>query len=177
MIRINLLPPERRSPKWPFKRMVAGISVLTLLLCVLWYGSGVVRLWQAERQFAEITAKYELLRPTEQKMNDALKKQQMITAKNNTLVNVLTKDRKSWYSIIIYFGAIMPPHVWLNEVAAVDKDGIKVTGMAMNYPDIANLLQKMEHDDMFSDPVLVKADYDPALAATKFEISVKIKGL
>lgn len=177
MIQINLLPPERRRQKWQLKRMVAGISAVTLLFCILWYGCGVVRLWQTERQFAELTAKHELLRPTEQKMDDAQKKQQVITAKNNTLVNVLTKDRKSWYSIIIYFGAIMPPHVWLNEVAAMDKDTIKITGMAINYPDVANLLQNMEHDDMFSDPVLVKAEYDLALAVTKFEISVKIKGL
>jgi Tfp pilus assembly protein PilN len=134
-------------------------------------------MWQCERQFSEIKAQHELLRPVEEKMNAAAQKQKVITAKNNTLVNVLTKDRKSWYSIIIYFGAIMPPHVWLNEIAAVDKDMIRINGMAMNYPDVANLLERMEHDDMFADPVLVKADYDPASAATKFEISVKLKGL
>lgn len=177
MIRINLLPPEQRRPKWQFKRIIAGVSLLSVIFCVLWYSYGSYRIWQSERQFAELRTKHELLRPTEEKMVTAAKKQQIINAKNNTLVNVLTKDRKSWYSIIIYFGEIMPPHVWLTKITNVDKENINISGMAINYPDVANLLQKMEHDDMFVDPVLVKAEYDQALAATNFEISVKLKGL
>lgn len=177
MIQINLLPPEKRRPQWQLRRIIAGISLLSLLFCLGWYGCGAFRIWKCERQLTELRAQHELLRPTEEKMQEATKKLQAITAKNNTLVNVLTKDRKSWYSIIIYFGAIMPPHVWLNELAAADKDTIRVSGMALRYPDIANLLEKMEHDDMFADPVLVKAEYDPAVAATKFEISVRLKGL
>lgn len=177
MIQINLLPPEKRRPKWKFRRIIAGISLLSFLFCLGWYGFDAFRMWQCQRQLAELQAQHELLRPTEEKMQEATKRLQTITAKNNTLVNVLTKERKSWYSIIIYFGAIMPPHVWLKELAAVDKDNIRVNGMALRYPDIANLLLKMEHDDMFADPVLVKAEYDPAAAATKFEISARLKGL
>ena len=177
MIQINLLPPEKRKPKWDMRRIAVGISLLSLLICSGWYSFGVFRIWQCEKQFSELQAQHELLRPTEEKMNAVVKKQQIITAKNNMLVNVLTKDRKSCYSIIVYFGTIMPPHVWLNGLAMADNDSIRINGMAIQYPDIVNLLQRMEHDDMLDDPVLFKAEYDPAVAATKFEISVRLKGL
>ncbi len=175
MIRINLLPPAKRKPKYASMRILTVVCILLMLFMGGMYGNNMYKMWCLECQINENRAKYELLRPTQEKMQSTNDKQQMINSKNALLVN-LTNNRKSWYAIVAHFGAITPPQVWLNEFGAIEKDSVKLKGSAVTYSELAGFLQKIKQDDYFFEPVLDKAETDAKLL-TSFEITVRIKGM
>lgn len=178
MIRINLLPPHERQPSWPLQRLFIMIGCIVSVLAVASYSYGVIYIWHTERQIVEARNQYELLRPTESVMSVANSKQQNIQAKNNIMVN-LTKERKSWPPIITHLASLTTSRVWFTDLASIDKDTIKIIGLADNYQEVATFLQRIEQDSLLAEPSLVQAEVssNPAAPATKFEITVKLKGM
>lgn len=176
MIRINLLPPAERQPDWPLNRLFAIIGSALAIILLLVYCSTVFMIWQKERQLTEERNQYELLRPTEVAMKTAVTKQQTISAKNAILVN-LTNERKSWPPLITHLAMLTTPRIWFTELGAVNKDAIKIVGLADNYQEIATFLQRLEQDGIFAEPSLVQAEIMSDNKATKFEITVKLKGI
>ncbi|VBB06870.1 fimbrial assembly piln [Lucifera butyrica] len=176
MIRINLLPPQERRPMWPVKSMVMGLGMLIFLVCIGLYGYNQYRIWNWERQIAAVRNQMELLRPTESRMITARNKQQRMNAKNQILI-ALTKERRPWYAALARLGSLLPPEVWLTGLSATEKNGIQVNGLAGNYTEVASFLKRLEQDEHFSEPLLIKADQNAAAAITKFEINLKLKGM
>lgn len=178
MIRINLLPKDDRQPEWPLKRIYAIISGALLVVLILAFAGTTIQFWHKERQIVEARNQYELLRPTEVIMQDTSLKQQTVNAKNNILTN-LTNERKSWAPIIGHLATLTTPRIWFTELSTINKDAIKVIGIADNYQEISTFLQRLEQDTIFAEPVLVQAELDPknAKAITKFEIIVKLRGM
>ena len=176
MIRINLLPPAERQPKWSLKRIFLILGALACFICASLFSCNLFMIWHVERQITDARNKYELLMPVQVKMVEANGKQQVISAKNNMLVT-LTAERKSWHTIITHLGVITPPEIWLTELGTVDKNLIKITGTAMSYPVLAQFIETLEQDDVFTTPVLLGAVLTPKAAVflVKFEISVKFK--
>jgi len=109
-------------------------------------------------------------------MQLAVSKQLAIDKKKKTLV-AITGERKAGYAMISHFGIITPPQIWLTELAASDKNSILVKGNAMTYPDLANYLDSLENDKLVTEPVLIKAEQDSEFNYTKFEMTVKLKGI
>lgn len=175
MIRINLLPPAQRPPQWRTGRMffIAGLVVFLALTGIFSYNAIVI--YQGENQLQQIQTSYELLRPTEDKMVETLNRQQVLKAKNAILLN-LTKERFSWYAILTNLSAKTPPNLWLTGLKA-DKGLLTISGMARNYPDVAVFIQKFEQDELFVDPALLKTGKDAVLPVTRFEMTVKFKGM
>jgi Tfp pilus assembly protein PilN len=141
------------------------------------FSFNLLMIWNIERQIADTCNKYELLMPVQMIMLEASAKQQVISAKNNILVT-LTAERKSYHAIISHLGAITPSTIWLTEFGIVNVNLIKITGMAISYPDLANFIERLEQDEVFTDPVLLGAEINPnsAVVLVEFEISVKLKG-
>lgn len=176
MIRINLLPPSERTSDFPLTRMM-GASVFLLLLVVAGvYGYGLYTELTLQQELQQARNRYELLRPTQEKMLAANQKQQAITSRS-AILTTLTKERKSWHAVLSHLGVATPVQVWLTEVTAGDKNLLLIKGMAATYPDLADFIEKLAQDSFFADPVLIKAERDSALPATRFELSVKIKGI
>ncbi len=125
MIRINLLPPDEQVAKQSLTVAFVVIGLVVLLLCAGWYGYGTYRIWSLEDSIRDNANRYELLRPTQEKMQAVNAKQQQIDAKNNILT-ALTKERKSPYAVVTRLAAITPPQVWLTEVASAEKRMIRI---------------------------------------------------
>ena len=175
-ILINLLPPAERKAKLPLAKLLVAIAAFTLLTLGGLYAFGQYTAWQLERQIHDTRNQYELLRPTREKMNTAIGKQQLIDQKNNQLV-ALTKERKSWYAVLTHLGTVTPPQVWLTELQLADRNTVRMKGMASTYPDMAKFMETFNNDDMMGEPVLLSAEQDAALRTTRFEMIVKLKGL
>src|SRR5690349_14061408 len=139
MIRINLLPPDEQAAKRSLSVVFLAMGLLMLLLCASWYGYGAYRIWSLENSLRDTANRYELLRPTQDKMQTVNTKQQQLDAKNNILT-VLTKERKSSYAVVTRLATITPQQVWLTEVASAEKRLIRIKGQAMTYPDLAAFL-------------------------------------
>jgi len=176
MIRINLLPPEEQVAKRSLPVVFLVLGLVVLFLCAAWYGYGTYRIWSLENSLRDTANRYELLRPTQDKMQAVNAKQQQLDAKNNILT-VLTKERKSSYAVVTHLATITPQQVWLTEVSSAEKRLIRIKGQAVTYPDLAAFLGKIEQDDMLGDPVLIKAERDTVLPAIKFELTLQVKEL
>ncbi|WP_094604672.1 hypothetical protein SPSIL_020990 [Sporomusa silvacetica DSM 10669] len=176
MITINLLPPSERMPTWLFKKTVLLCGIILLVLYGSIFAYNWYTIWSLEKDLAAARQHYSLLRPTEDNMQLAANKQQAIDKKNNTLV-AITKEQKSWHAVISHFAMITPSQIWLTELAVSDKNGILLKGNAMTYPDLANYLDSLEKDKLITEPVLIKAEQDSKFNYTKFEMTVKRKGI
>lgn len=176
MIAINLLPPSARRSKWPVNRMAFIISsvIFTLLFSVFAYNT--YKIWALERQIRDLHQQYELLRPTQEKMQLIITKQRLFEDKNAVLIKI-AKEGKSWSAILSHFGIITPPQIWFSELSAGDKNIILIKGNAITYPDLANFITLLEQDELLGEPVLIKAEQDAKYLYTKFEMTVKLKGI
>jgi Tfp pilus assembly protein PilN len=174
MIRINLLPLAERQPKWRTGRIFSALIFLVVIAFAGVWGYFLFSLAHTEQSLEEVKNRHQLLRPARDAMVAANAKQQGIDAKNNVLIG-LTRERTSWYAVLTQLGAKTPPELWLTDLT-VDKNALKLMGMVKSYPDLATFMRKFEQDDLFAEPALVKAEKDLATAATKFEITLKIKG-
>ncbi|SMD06511.1 PilN domain-containing protein [Sporomusa malonica] len=175
-IQINLLPPEERQERWPVNRLFAVAALLGLMCFSLFAGYNVYRVYELERDIAAVEQQLQLLQPTQDKMVSTNSQQQVINAKN-TLLTKLTTERKPWYAVVSRLAVIVPPQIWLEELGTGDKNTFKMKGNALTYPDLANFMQLLDQDDMFIEPVLIRAERDSQSVVTKFEMTVKVKGL
>lgn len=175
MIRINLLPASERQSNTNWGRIFALAGVFVLLFCGAMYGYGLYTEQTLEEELQQARNRYELLRQTREQMTIAGEKQQLINNKNAVLMT-LTNERKSWNAALARLGVITPPPVWLTEMNTNGKD-VTLRGMAVNYPDLAGFIEKIGQDTFFTEPVLIKAEQDTILSVTRFELSIKIKGM
>lgn len=175
MIRINLLPPEERQPLLPLNKIFISATLIVFLLMLSIYFYTVFSIWNLERQITEAQNQYELLKPTRDAMQTANTRQQTISAKNSILQG-LTKERRSWYALTTHLGMVTIPQVWLSEIGVGEGNMLKIKGSSYTYPDLAAYLKNLEQDEMFQEPVLLNAERVAATGATKFEITVKFRG-
>ncbi len=181
MIRINLLPPEERRTQLPLARIFLIITTGVIGFGIAVYTYGFFTIMNLENQLHDTRNQYELLKPTQEKMQSTTAIVQQIQAKNAVLI-ALTQDRKSWHAIMTHLGVLATTNVWLNEVSLAEKNLLKIKGMAGSYPDLAAFIKKLEQDAFFTDVLLLNAekfnqDKNPSTSVANFELSVKIKGM
>ena len=175
MISINLLPPDMRGRSIRIRRIFVTGACLVLLLCGSLYGYGLYTEMQLLAELEQVRNRYELLRPTQDRMFVAQQQQQQIGGKNAVLTN-LTRERQSWHAVLAHIGALTPSKVWLTEMEGGNKN-IVLKGAAVSYPDVAAFLEKLMSDTFFAEPVLIRTEKDEELDVTRFELTVKIKGM
>ncbi len=176
MIRINLLPLTERQEKWPVNRLLLGCGLFVLLLLTTIYSYSIFETWHLEKQLLETRNQYQLLQPTQALMLTANQKQQEFD-KKNTVMTAVTKERRSWYSIIQHLSQVTSSQVWFTEMGKGEKDIIQIKGWASTYPLVADFMRTMENDQFFVDPVLVTVEKPVGSQAAKFEIQVKPRGM
>ena len=175
ILRINLLPPSGRTSQWPLRRLCFAGMLGALLIMVLLYSHGIYVIWQLERQLADTHNQVGLFGPARDKMIMANRLQQDIQEKNEKLA-VLTGERISWYAVLSHIAASVPQGIWLTEVTMSDKNSLRVKGMATAYSELVRFLNQFSDDSLFQEPFLVLAENDAALAATRFEMTLKFRG-
>lgn len=175
-LHINLLPPEERQARWPVNRIFILTGGFVVLLFILFAGYNALAIYKLESDLTSVEQQLELLRPTQEKMIQSNSQQQLINAKT-TLMTKLTAERKPWYAVISRLAVVVPPQVWLEELGSGEKNIVRLKGNALTYPDLANFMRVLDQEEMFTEPILIKAEMDNRYAVTKFELTVKIKGL
>ncbi len=173
---INLLPLIERQPKWPVNKLLLIASVSLLLVYGSIYSYNTFKIWSIEKELQSTRNQYELLQPTLKTMQNSNHKQQLID-KKNTIVAVLTNERKSWYSTIQHLVKITPQQLWFTDLSKSDKGIIQIKGLAATYPVVAEFMKNMEQDSFFIEPTLNKVESDNSTSLFKFEILVKPKGM
>jgi Tfp pilus assembly protein PilN len=175
MIRINLLPLAQRKSTFRFGLLYTVIVGSVLFVFAFIYAYHAVKIAALETSIETTRQQYELARPTQKKMVLANQKIQQMAGKDQVINNLL-KERSSWASLLSHLAGITIPEVWLTEITG-EKNVLHIKGGAADYAYIAKFLNQLEQDALLSEPTLVNAENDSKQPATKFEITVKLKGL
>jgi len=174
MIRINLLPPADRLPKWRTGRLFLAMSLAVIFLFAAIYAFGEAKSYYTNNEIKDTRTRLARLQPVWDKMITASGKQQAINQKQQ-LLGTLARQQPACYPVLAQLGMKTPPQLWLTSLD-FQKDTLKIAGMTQDYADLVVFMQNLEQDILLSEAVLVKAEQDPALPATKFEVTVKIRG-
>jgi len=176
MIRINLLPLQKRRSYWAIGRICILIGSLFAIVCTSIYSYNLMELWKIEQQLQRTHHQYQLLQTTEDIMKEATHQGQLINAKNKILLS-LTKEHLSWYTILKNIAIMASPHIRLTDIIKSDKDRIQLQGWADNYSIVAEFIQNIEQNPLLIDPILSHVEKEATTQAVKFEIILTTRGI
>ncbi len=128
-----------------------------------------------ENELQALRQQVEANRPVQEKMILANQKIQQIAAKDNILMN-LSAERSLWAARLAHLAGITIRDVWLTELAG-EKNVLHIKGGSRDYAHIAQFMQQLEQDELFTEPNLVHVEQGGSEPGAKFEITVKLKGV
>lgn len=182
-IKINLLPQTARPSTLPVTRIVVGVFIVGIFSCAFAFSYYAYVIWSLNNELTMARNQHETLRSVETVMNTASEKQKYISQRE-ALISDIAKERRPWDVVFSHLAAIAPPRLWFTHVGVDYKEkaqsmGIKISGIAEKYMDVAAFLNTLEQDDIFGDPVLtaVELSSNAKVPSAKFEITVNLKGL
>ncbi|MBU2703041.1 Tfp pilus assembly protein PilN [Sporomusaceae bacterium BoRhaA] len=175
MIRINLLPLAQRKPTFRFELFYIVITCWLMVVFGFIYTYYAVRVFTVENEIDKMHRQLALEQPIQEKMILAEQKLQQISVKNNVLI-CLSTERSSWAAILSHIAGVTVPEVWFTEITG-EKNLLHIKGDSLDYASIAQFIKQLDQDVFVSEPSLVNAEQDDKDPTTKFEITVKIKGL
>jgi type IV pilus assembly protein PilN len=174
VIKINLLPPEERLPKWRVRRIFSVLSLAVIILLSLVFGVNAVQLYFANKELQAVSSRYMQLGYQEEQMQQA----NALSAELNqrkALRDNLSKGQVDCFSVLAQISAAAPSGLWLSGLE-VQGASMKVQGMTKDYSDLVTFMQNLAQSQEFNEPVLVKSERDGKLPVNHFELTVKIRG-
>jgi Tfp pilus assembly protein PilN len=174
MIRINLLPIEKRPPRWHYGRLVALPMVAMLILLSGLFAFGEYRIWDMEKRITETRIKKEALARSEEQMRLAIQKQGLIGTRQQILAQ-LSRNRQTWHGTVSHLGTLMPRTVWVAEIGSAQRGAVVLKGNALKYTDLVVFFGNLEKDKLFTEPILVRAESVEKSSYTRFEITLKMQ--
>lgn len=173
---INLLPIAERPSKWPVNRLLLLAGIIFMMLFTSLCSYNLFTLWNMEKQLQDTRNQYALLQPTREIMLQTAQKQEALNKKNNLLA-ALTNERISSYTVLVHLTNLTSAQIRFTDVGKADKDIIQVKGWSGTYSAITEFMQKLEQDQLLTEPLLVKVENDEKFKVIQFEITVKPKGI
>lgn len=178
MIKINLLPPEKRIGNCLNKNVLSIISFFIILLCVAVYIKGYTQIYTLKDQLERSNERYELLSKTVERKQAIEEKNILLEKKNDVLID-LSKNRISEYAIMVHLSNLVIDNVWLTEVSLNNNNELLLKGNAFDYKALAIFLKKIEQDHIFKNTSLINSESKQDPLSNKsiavFEILVKFK--
>ncbi|CUH94093.1 putative membrane protein [Propionispora sp. 2/2-37] len=179
MIRVNLLPPEKRPSGLSFAKISVTIIVVSLSVCLLSYSYYEYVILDLKNHIMAAENQQELFRPLAKERVKADKLIRTIRQKEAVLLT-LTRERKPWNALIDRLTEITPQKVWFTQIGMdgnKNDNVIKIHGIALQHAELAELLSMLEQDPFFLHPVLTVGQFDFSLTVpvVRFEISMQIR--
>jgi len=166
-------PRARSFARWRTGRISLASALVVVVFCGGIYGFNEAALDAAKRQLDDAQRRNELLRPMREKKLQVDTKLEIISQKQAVL-NTLTKDRLSCYVVLAEAAAKTPQQLRLTDLE-VSKGLLKIGGIAPNRSDLALFIERLEKDEILTEPALIKAETAAALTANQFQMTVKIR--
>lgn len=178
MIKINLLPPEKRRKQIPLKRF---ITIVMSSFVIVWVGIYFFMLFQAAiLQDSILSAKesYQLMTKSIEKKEITEKKQQVIN-KKNAVVTGISKNINAEYAVLSNISELVTANVWLTEFHMNEKKVVRIKGNASSYLQLATFLNRFENNKAFTEVSLTSANVTKVSnqEITQFEVTAKFKEL
>ncbi|WP_110953007.1 PilN domain-containing protein [Anaerosinus massiliensis] len=177
MIKINLLPPEKRCTTYLMKNFFIKLVFLTILLCFFVYVRGEFAISTLRQHIKSGDEQYTLLNHTVERKNRIEADVKQLEIKNDILAGI-TSNTISKYAILVHLSNVVVENVWLTELQ-LKETNLVLKGNAYNYKSLAAFLRKLEEDVLFKNVSLItsenKTDVIAGADVTTFEIMVYFK--
>ena len=176
---LNFLKKELPDA-WNWRRLAAAAAIFTGIALS---GFGIAAGWEvhaaeAERMEAEQQRKNLAQAASQKKEIEDLQRD---VALREDKLTALTKERTSWYSVLVHFGANTVDGVWLEDVSLQDcaaRNILHLKGRAINYAALTAFLARLEHDDFFAGtPVLESSSMAADDHELEFSLAVSLQGV
>ena len=176
MIKINLLPPEYQVENlFPIKKLGTMLFVVTMLIFAFLYFYGYLQRSRLQNELQQIKTTYCLLEES-MKRKEAFEKNQVMLNKKNSILIDVSKERISWYAILVQLGTLSTEDIWLKEVKFNEKNEVVLEGTATSYTHLLEYLDKLSKHTLFMDPEIKNSSTSKNLEKfSDFEIVVKLK--
>lgn len=180
MIKVNLLPLEKRPSNLSLAKIAGTIIVFSLAVCLLSYSYYGYLIWNLKNHIIAADNRQELFRPLQEERLKADSLIRTISQKEAVLL-ALTRERKPWNALLGHLTEITPQKIWFIQMGIDGKENnndIKIQGIALQNADLAELIKVLEQDSFFLHPVLTVGhlDFSLAIPVIRFELSMQIRG-
>lgn len=158
MIRINLLPVEGKGQKRAYTQLALMVVTFVAslgLIGYLWYQQ-TNRLEEMDKEIAEKNRMVAQLRETIKKVEEFEKKREVIKQK----LEVITSTKKLQtlpVHVMMELVDTLPDPVWLTIFNTTEGGRFEISGFALSYNAIGNLLESLESARFFMGPELTSA--------------------
>jgi type IV pilus assembly protein PilN len=184
MIRINLLPTERRKVKGPAfglqsAQKIALTGSLILLLACAFAGW---RYWALGRDAAQIERDIEAQRREEQRLEQVIAEVRDFEARRErlqqrvTLIEELRRGQTAPVHMLDQVSRSLPDMLWLTKMTQTGYD-VTLDGLCLSLTSLSDLVANLENSRYFARPVeIVTSDIVPATPTSPELIRFTVKG-
>jgi type IV pilus assembly protein PilN len=184
MIRVNLLPSDRRKAKGPAfglqnAQKIALTGSLILLLACAFAGW---RYWALGRDAAQIERDIEAQRREEQRLEQVIAEVRDFEARRErlqqrvTLIEELRRGQTAPVHMIDQVSRALPDMLWLTKMTQTGYD-VTLDGLCLSLTSLSDLVANLENSRYFARPVeIVTSDIVPATQTSPELIKFTIKG-
>lgn len=135
MTRINLLPPEileRRKAEKRIGWVVLAAIVVAVVLAGVW-GFGTVRLSGKKDELAALQQQVQQTTAQANQLAIFEERATELGTRRDTATQALA-HRRNWAKLFDELSLVLPADVWLQNLAAGEKDGLQMAGYAVDAP-------------------------------------------
>ncbi|MCX8030329.1 MAG: PilN domain-containing protein [Thermodesulfovibrionales bacterium] len=183
MIKINLLPPDKKLEKKEVTQTPSRKFLTTLILVVLITLAALVAitsyLTYANEELKKQSNNNKALIGQLQRNLQDIKKYESLNAsieKKSNLIETLRKHQNVPVRILDEISAILPEGVWLTNLSYKDNEVI-LEGYAFTNLDIVSYIENFKKSPFISEPYLNESKYDEInkIQVYKFKLNFKVK--
>jgi type IV pilus assembly protein PilN len=184
MIRVNLLPTERRKAKGPAfglqsAQKVALTGSLILLLACAFVGW---RYWALGRDAAQIERDIDAQRREEQRLEQVIAEVRDFEARRErlqqrvSLIEELRRGQTAPVHMLDQVSRALPDMLWLTKMTQTGYD-VTIDGLCLSLTSLSDLVANLEDSRYFARPVeIVTSEIVPATQASPELIKFTVKG-
>jgi len=159
MIRINMLPPDKRKQGFPVNKLLLFISYFILGVTLLAWGVSLAMFKYTEAKVVKTEAELSKLSIWQQRY-DLNQTQNLDIARRGKLVSDLSKQRIVWSELLGNLGNVTPYGCWLTKVAQDTKksENVSVEGSALKLDQVLSFVHNLQLDPQVTSVILESTD-------------------
>jgi Tfp pilus assembly protein PilN len=159
MIKINLLPPDKRKQGFPVNKVLLIISYFILGATLLIWAVSLAMFKYTEAKVGKVQADLSKMTVWQQRY-DLNQAQNLDITKRGKLVSDLSKQRIVWSELLGNLGNVTPYGCWLTKVTQDGKkpENVTVEGSAMKLDQVLSFVHNLQLDPQVTSVVLDNTD-------------------
>lgn len=181
MIKINLLPADKRKNEFPTWKLYRICAYALLIVAVVLWGYHLAMFKYTSSRLTDVNATIASMQVWQERFDKAQAENAEIN-KRNTIVRNLSKDRVVWSRFLAELGNVTPYGCWLQSVQQSDKpEQLTLECKALKMDDVVKFIEVLQKRPDIADVQLVRAtetkNNNNNIAVTDFTLNIVRSGV